>query len=140
MLHFRHGPPLTIVSVSGLEEDQAVLEQILRQGTWRLRHAQNCREAYDCLAADDPAIVICESHLSDGTWLDVLRRGACCATPPAVIVSSRAADDRLWAEVLNLGGCDVLAKPFDAKEVLWAAAMARQGWETRASQAQRAIA
>ena len=131
---------MTILSVSGQEEDHAVLAQILRHGPRRLLDARNCREAYECLARENPTIVICESRLPDGTWLDVLHRTVCCAAPPAVIVTSRAADDSLWAEVLNLGGCDVLAKPFDAKEVLWAAAMAQQDWETRLARSQRAIA
>jgi hypothetical protein len=35
-----------------------------------------------------------------------------------MIVTSRLADERLWAEVLNLGGYHLLAKPFDASEVV----------------------
>jgi len=38
--------------------------------------------------------------------------------PPLLIVTSRLADERLWAEVLNLGAHDVLAKPFNAEEVV----------------------
>jgi hypothetical protein len=38
--------------------------------------------------------------------------------PPRFIVADRLADNRLWSEVLNLGGWDLIAKPFDAKEVL----------------------
>jgi DNA-binding response OmpR family regulator len=37
--------------------------------------------------------------------------------PPLLIVTSRLADDRLWTEALNLGAYDVIAKPFDRKEV-----------------------
>ena len=38
--------------------------------------------------------------------------------PPVLIVTSRLADEYLWAEALNLGAYDVLAKPFDASEVI----------------------
>ena len=38
--------------------------------------------------------------------------------PAPLIVGDRLADERLWAKVLNLGGYDLLAKPFNAKEVL----------------------
>jgi len=38
--------------------------------------------------------------------------------PPLLIVASRLADEYLWAEALNLGAYDVLAKPFDADEVV----------------------
>jgi DNA-binding response OmpR family regulator len=46
--------------------------------------------------------------------------------PPPLIVSDRLADERLWAEVLNLGAYDLLAMPFDAKEVLHAVSAARR--------------
>jgi len=38
--------------------------------------------------------------------------------PPLLIVASRLADEYLWAEALNPGAYDVLAKPFDAEEVI----------------------
>jgi len=46
-------------------------------------------------------------------------------------VADRLADDALWAGVLNLGGYDVLAKPFNAKEVLHAVTAA---WYFRVKQ------
>jgi len=65
-------------------------------------------------------VAICEQDLPDGSWKHLLAELSQCQPPPVLVVSSRSADDSLWAEVLNLGGCDVLAKPFDAKEVVWA--------------------
>jgi DNA-binding response OmpR family regulator len=52
------------------------------------------------------------------------------AHPPLFIISSRLADERLWAEALNLGAYDVLAKPFDAREVLHAFSRALRHWST----------
>jgi DNA-binding response OmpR family regulator len=51
--------------------------------------------------------------------------------PPLLIVTSRLADERLWAEALNLGAWDVLAKPFDADEVIRIIGIACQHWEDR---------
>jgi len=45
-----------------------------------------------------------------------------------LIVASRLADDRLWAEALNLGAWDVLAKPFDRREVFRSVKSAWQHW------------
>ena len=51
--------------------------------------------------------------------------------PPLLIVTSRLADERLWAEALNLGAWDVLAKPFDADEVIRIVSIAWQHWQDR---------
>ena len=62
-------------------------------------------------------MLICEAGLGDGTWRDLLEDTARLAHVPLMIVTSRLADDVLWAEVLNLGGYNVLAQPFDSREV-----------------------
>jgi len=41
------------------------------------------------------------------------------------------ADDALWAEVLNLGGYNVLAKPFDSREVFRVVGNAWLHWKNR---------
>jgi FixJ family two-component response regulator len=51
--------------------------------------------------------------------------------PPLLIVTSRLADARLWAEALNLGAYDVLAKPFDATQVIRIVGLAWQHWLER---------
>ena len=81
---------------------------------------------------------MCEETLPDGDWKGMLRELAKFRERPELIVTSRVADDSLWAEVLNLGGCDVLAKPFDAKEVVWAVSMAWNDWKIRARHTQPA--
>jgi DNA-binding NtrC family response regulator len=86
------------------------LADMLRRERWNVRPAQSCSEARRHLSELDGPVVICESHLPDGSWKDLLE-----AQP--LIVTDRAADEALWAEVLNLGGFDVLAQPFDPTEV-----------------------
>jgi DNA-binding response OmpR family regulator len=46
-------------------------------------------------------------------------------------VSSRLADDYPWAEALNLGAYDVLAKPFEATEVIRIVSLAWRHWQDR---------
>jgi CheY-like chemotaxis protein len=63
-------------------------------------------------------VIICDCHLSDGTWKDVLSYIAGLTNPPAVVVTSSIAGRDLRAEVQGLGGYDVLTKPF-AEEEVW---------------------
>jgi DNA-binding response OmpR family regulator len=126
-------PRGTVLSISGFEEDQLTLGHIFRSTHWKLVPTRSCEEAAAYLRVSAPPVVICETNLPDGTWKDLLGVLTRLEYEPGLIVSSRTADDYLWAEVLNLGGCDVLAKPFDAREVLWAATMAWNEWRTRLS-------
>jgi DNA-binding response OmpR family regulator len=109
---------VNILIVSTHRHDQAALRRILRHSHFVIAGAGSCREALDHLGRVHSAIVFCDYDLPDGTWLDILN----CVTGPSdssfLIVTSRLADERLWAEVLNLGGFDLLAKPFEAAEVL----------------------
>ena len=82
------------------------------------------------MAQGEIPIVISEGDLPWGSWQTILQITSLVAEPPLLIVASRFADERLWAEALNLGAWDVLAKPFDAEEVLRVVASAwrhRQG-------------
>ncbi len=83
----------------------------------RCDHVASCREARSRLAEGSYDAVLTEAHLPDGNWKDVLNLTFDLGQPPAVIVTDRVADDRFWAEVLNLGCYDMLAQPFDTREV-----------------------
>ena len=82
------------------------------------------------------SIVVCERDLSPGTWQHALAETFKLPAPPPLIVSSRLADDFLWAEALNLGVYDVLAKPFNAQEVVRVLHLA---WSHREFQSQRTM-
>jgi DNA-binding response OmpR family regulator len=130
---------LTVLSVSGLEDDHVALGHIFSHSNWRLRSARTLGDAFEALRTETISVAICERDLPDGTWKHLLAELALCEVPPVLVVTSRIADDYLWAEVLNLGGCDVLAKPFDPKEVVWAVSMAWNDWKNRARQSQGAL-
>jgi DNA-binding response OmpR family regulator len=63
----------------------------------------------------------------------MLDHAGCLPNPPLLIVTSRLADERLWAEALNLGAYDVLAKPFDKREVIRTVTAAWLHWANRSS-------
>ena len=115
-----------ILICSPAAEDHADVCDLLAETGWEVYHARNCREALRYFCKDGLEVILCEARLPDGTWKDVLSYLAEMMNPPALIVASRVADEQLWAEVLHLGGQDVLAKPFEGREVRHAVANARR--------------
>ena len=116
-----------VLSISPLDEDHRSLLEILRQRSptpdapasdWKLYTSPTLKSGIRMLSRNTIPIAICERDLQPGTWKDLLAKAALMRHSPLVIVTSRLADERLWSEVLNLGGYDVLAKPFDATEVI----------------------
>ncbi len=108
---------IPILSVSPDENDHNALLEIVDQLPFFLTAAWTCREAFRCLDRESFGIVLCESKMPDGNWIEILNRTLTAPEPPLLIVASRLADVSLWAEVLNLGGYDLLAKPFNRQEV-----------------------
>lgn len=123
---------LTVLSVSGQEEDHLILGNIFTHSNWKLQTARTIEEARRLLEGENVfPVVISERDLPDGSWKDLMAGLGDSEKTPVMVVSSRLADDYLWAEVLNLGGCDVLAKPFDSNEVIWTVSMAWNDWKSR---------
>ena len=117
---------VVVLSISPTEEDYTALKRILSrpestastESTWTIYPAAALKSALPVLRENPIAIVLSERDLVPGTWKDVLAETLNLSDPPLLIVASRLADEYLWAEALNLGAYDVLAKPFDADEVV----------------------
>ncbi len=108
---------IRILSVSSTEDDHAAIFHILDELPFVVTSARSCREAASVLTHDQFGIILCESDLPDGNWIEILNQISGVREKPLLIVTSRLADESLWAEVLNLGGYDLLAKPFSRQEV-----------------------
>ena len=119
-----------VLSVSPNDEDCASLEHIFKSG-WTVIASATVASALSVLREIPIPIVICDCDISSGTWREMLDHIALLPDPPLLIVTSRVADERLWAEALNLGAWDVLAKPFDADEVIRVVSIACQHWQDR---------
>jgi DNA-binding NtrC family response regulator len=118
-------------------EDRASLTNILGNSPWKLQFTSTLRETQRALGMS-PAVVMSEIRLPDGgRWNNLLYEIQQLECPPPLILADRLADEHLWAEVLNLGGYDLLAKPFDAKEVLRAITMASLHAENEREMARR---
>ena len=107
----------SILLVSPHAEDEAVLRSMLPSANSAFFCSNGMEQAMPQICDIQPAVVICERDLPDGSWKAILGTCEGLAQPPIVLVISRNADENLWAEVLNLGGYDVIMKPFDRMEV-----------------------
>lgn len=121
--------PAAILLVSPSGDDRAMLRRVLLRSGRRTCEARNYREALAALCRDRMSVIICERHLPDGDWKDVLGLIAPLADPPCLIVTDADAEDGFWAEVLNLGGYDVLMQPLSNEEVTRVVELACEQWE-----------
>jgi DNA-binding response OmpR family regulator len=120
-----------VLLVSPLDDDHRFLTQILRHSKWKYYVVRSRAEALTFLRDNAVPVLICEADLIDGTWRDLLDETARMEHAPLLIVTSRLADDALWAEVLNLGGYNVLAQPFDSREVFRVVGNAWLHWKNQ---------
>jgi DNA-binding NtrC family response regulator len=119
---------LSLVLVGLTEPETRPLCEIAQQWGWRLQKAASYREAMARLCLNRTPVIVCNRHLPDGTWEDVLSGTAAQNDRPRLIVVSRHADERLWVEVLDLGGFDVVASPFTESEIRHSVQTAWRNW------------
>jgi DNA-binding NtrC family response regulator len=116
-----------VLSVSPNEEDRASLERIVKSD-WTVIAFPTVASALSVVKETPIPIVICDCDITPRTWVEMLDHISFLPNSPLLILASRLADERLWAEALNLGAWDVLAKPFDADEVIRIVGVAWQHW------------
>jgi DNA-binding NtrC family response regulator len=126
---FDVAPDRKVLSISTAPEDHDSLRRMLNDPGWSITRAFSCQQAIACLCRDRMGVIVCDGHLSDGSWRDILSYVAEMTEPAAVIVASGAAGGDLRAEVRALGGFEVLSKPFRAEEVSRVVVAA---WQNRA--------
>jgi len=106
-----------ILTISPTLEDHDALYRILQEPDWSITRAFSCQQAIACLCRDRVGVILCDCHLPDGGWRDILSHIAAMPEPPSVIVMSATADANLRGEVRTLGGYQLLSKPFLPEEV-----------------------
>jgi two-component system, OmpR family, KDP operon response regulator KdpE len=106
-----------ILSVSEFPADHTSLRCAFNNQSWQVEEALTYQQAVACLCRARADVVICDCHLPDGTWKDLLGHIAAIPDPPALIVSSSTGDEHIATEVRALGGYGVLKKPFKVNEV-----------------------
>lgn len=126
--------------VGQYDTDRLLVRDVFRNSGWRLFEARDRRQAWRILTESLIQVVITESSLPKGNWKHLLSDLRRLPRAPQLVVTSRIADDRLWSEVLNLGGYDVLARPFEAEELLRVVEAAGRAFWRRPNEAVRTTA
>jgi len=125
-------PPQSAVSAlcfSAIEDDHAQLGEIFSHSNWNLYHASNLAEALTLLRAREVAVVIASDlppGMNWGEFMELLRVGS---PSPRIVAALRFSETSRWSDALQRGVFDVLAKPFDAREVFQVAGFAWMQWQ-----------
>jgi DNA-binding NtrC family response regulator len=115
----------TVLAVFPRGDGRTSLARIFAGSNWKVQFARALSQTQAALSRSPVGVVISEPCLSDGhCWKDLLSELQKMKHPPPLIVAGCLTDEHLWVEVLNLGAYDLLATPFDAKEVLHAVSTA----------------
>lgn len=126
----------TVLAVSPFDDDHAALQRFLSVEEFRVEPACTLTAALDRLRETRFPVVIAECDLGgEHCWKDLLNglKAGAGRPAPRLVVASRLADHLLWAEVLNLGAFDLLAKPFEEREVQWVVSSALYDWSRELS-------
>ncbi len=112
-------PNVSSLIVSRREGNSARLRPVLETLGSAVFEARNCGEAGRWLS-NEPSVhlVLTDSHLPDGNWMDVLDLAAKTKEKVHVVVISPAADIRLYVEVMNQGAYDFITENFTVSEVV----------------------
>ena len=106
-----------ILFITGHRQDAKTISEMLRALPLTVEHARTVKHARAKLCDKHFDVVLSESSLPDGTWLDILNLTRNLSSQPQLIVTEPQADARFWAEALNMGAYDLLAQPFYEPEV-----------------------
>jgi DNA-binding NtrC family response regulator len=120
--------PVSALAVSPELDDHRALRAIFLHSTWGLRGVASVSQAMRWLERNPVPVVICRRHLPDGDWHRLVRETKMLPRPPRILVCAPSPDDQLWEEVGAGGGYDVLAIPFDDRDVCFAVHMAWESW------------
>ena len=132
-----------LILMIGLSDEECLpIRTGAADGGWRTQEAHGYREAILQLCRENAPVIVCASKLPDGAWEDILSATATQTVRPRIIVVSRSADERLWVDVLNSGGFDVLASPYQEREIRRCIELACRAWwcEVRQEDWRRAAA
>jgi DNA-binding NtrC family response regulator len=108
----------SVLIVTGSQETRAALSQIFTNQGWAVREGGAKADAAELLKRSPARLIVTDSKLPDGNWLDILALAQSVAPEVQVVVTAPHADDALWAEVLYRGAYDVIAQPLDEREVV----------------------
>lgn len=110
----RSRPGILLVLNSRLDVEQA---RRTLASDFNVMTAHSYRSALRELSLHSIDAIVCDEHLTDGDWKDLVSRLVTSAQQPRVVVLATQLDARFWAEALSLGAYDVLLRPLNDDEL-----------------------
>ena len=107
-----------ILIVEDHAEVRALLCRALRGTGSPVLEATRCRDALSLAMASQPALIILDRLLPDGSGLDLLRALRASGCGASVLILSALGSSHDKVEGLRAGSDDYLEKPFDMEELL----------------------
>jgi CheY-like chemotaxis protein len=92
-------------------------------------HASSLEEAFAYLRSNLAAVAVAEAELMGGDWATVVSRLRSMPDSPEVVLVT--CDELPLQDALRAGAFDLLQRPFNDPDLLWAVATAWQNWMRR---------
>lgn len=127
--HLEPHPAIPVLLVSPVEKDHRLLRRILKPPAYLLASAHSIDEFVAVRRRRRPAVVISDCQCECWCWQDVWRVLRKLPKTPRLIVCANRTDEQLWAEIVAAGGEDLIARPFNPDEVVWAVEDAWSNWD-----------
>ena len=105
------------------------LRSAIGETGWAIFRTDTIADGLSTLINHKINVIVMNSHLEDGSWLEMIEALRPCRNAPRVLVASPHADHGLWLDVLEHGGYDLLTIPFDGKELDRVISLAYFSWE-----------
>jgi DNA-binding NtrC family response regulator len=115
-----------VLIVSDDLENWQALRAILGGEGWDTIWVSCIAECREALLADDFAMVFCDRHLTDGTYLEVLAMTQSQTRNMRLVVTSRDADWDQYLEALRHGAFELIASPCKASDIAWVLSQAKR--------------
>jgi DNA-binding response OmpR family regulator len=121
---------VTVLLVSSSPDDHRYFQLFSDVRDWRLCHAWTLARATELLRMATIPVIVVGEMLPDGEWLGLLESRS--PESPHVIVTANYVGDRFCMEAANHVSFDMLARPFENKEVFRAITLGWLAWQLRA--------
>ena len=112
-------PKITALLIHHRNERFYTLQMVLEALSIKVIRASSAKEAEEQLCETPcPHLVLSDTVLPDGNWMDVLDVAAKAAEPVNVIIVSPVADTRLYLDTMDHGAFDFMTDSFTVPQIV----------------------
>ena len=112
-------PKITALLIHHRNDRFYTLQLVLEALSIKVIRARSTKEAEEQLCGMPcPQLVLSDTVLPDGNWMDVLDVAAKAAEPVNVIIVSATADTRLYLDAIDQGAFDFMTDSFTVPQIV----------------------